>query len=171
MFCPSAVPCIFGAMKKLLLLILLSYSQTTFSQASYIKKVDSIVKAIEHIDIYYTAGSCEDYNDDSLQGFISIVYKYSDKNGKDLVLVDELNNTSKDSSSVFYYFKNRKLVMVDARVLVGKELYIQKIYYKNDKVIYSSPLPKTKFDPLIFIKRKQQYLRVKSKALNPNYII
>lgn len=171
MFCPLCRPCIFRAMKKLLLLTLLSYSQTTFSQAIYIKKVDSIVNAIEHIATYYTAESGENYDYDSVKGFISIVYKFSDKNGKDLFLVDELNNTSKDSSSVLYYFKNRKLVMVDARVVEGKELFIQKIYYKNDKVIYSSPLSKKKFDPLIFIKRKQQYLRFKSKSLNPNYII
>ena len=159
-------------MKRLLFFLLVLCINNTYGQTKYIQEIDSFCKKIDNLGDFYSAHGGDNFfdGDSNLTGFISIVYKYKDDKGRNLLKADELNQTYEDSSSIWYYFKREKLLKIDARVLIGNQLFHQNFYFKNGKLIYSTPLENSPFNPKTYLNRSKKYLKFKSKIYSPSII-
>jgi hypothetical protein len=159
-------------MNKIWLLIALFCNQSLWAQTKYTKQIDSLVKRIEGNESFY---SNQDGNTlvqgTQLIGFTNTIFRYADSKGRNLILADEYNSTPNDSSLARYYFKKRQLVMVDAGVRIGGQVYRQQIYYRKRKLLYATPLSLNLFDPSVFLKRSKEYLAHKGEYYQPNGIV
>jgi hypothetical protein len=158
---------------RLIHLVLVSILfKTVYAQDKIIPAIDNYVQEIERNQYFYTADISDNLigEDSDIVGWWSMVYRYSDSKGKNLIKVDQLLNSFRDTSSLYYYFKNNKLIMVDVHRIINGQTHIQTLYFEHGKFVYSTLKTDLKFDPETYIENSKALLKFKAKTYTPSFI-
>jgi hypothetical protein len=155
-------------MKLMIMILLVFCSGYVQGQPSYTRLVDSTAKYIDGRDVSYTRDSIrtEFDKDSNIIKTDSVGFIYADSKAKKLLKVYELKSTRNDTTSIEYYFADKKLIKISADFHSKNRTVVQVFYFKENKLVF----PRNYFSEIFqvddYIEQARTYLKQKFKNLN-----